>query len=56
MRMSEIMSAMDLSVWPKAALIIFIGVFVIMAWRTWRESNSDMAHNAALPMEDEPRC
>jgi len=53
--MSEIMSAMDLSVWPKAALIIFIGVFGIMAWRAFREPRSEITRNAALPMDDGPR-
>ncbi len=54
MRMSELMSAMDLSVWPKAALVIFLGVFVIVAWRTLREPNKDVKHYASLPIDDEP--
>jgi hypothetical protein len=56
MRMSEIMSAMDLSIWPKAALVIFIGVFVMIAWRTLREPRKNVDHYASLPIDDEPRA
>ena len=36
MSLSDLMSHMDLAVWPQAALVIFLGVFFAITWRTFR--------------------
>jgi hypothetical protein len=46
------MSSMDLSTYPKAALVIFLGVFVLVLLRTVRKPRTEVTHNAQLPLED----
>ncbi|MFN0133954.1 MAG: hypothetical protein ACKVW3_15670 [Phycisphaerales bacterium] len=53
MRLSDIMSQMGLTVWPEAALVIFLGVFVLVVRRAlWRGRSAEIAHAAMLPLED----
>lgn len=52
MRLSDIMSAMDLSVYPQVALVIFLGVFAAVAFRTFaRGRKNELEKLAMLPLE-----
>ena len=53
MRLSDIMSAIQLSDFPVAALVIFLGVFVVMATRALRMPPSQRQHAASLPLADD---
>lgn len=53
MRLSEIMSRMDLTVWPIAALVIFVGVFIVVARRAFARTSSENEHAAAMPLSDD---
>lgn len=53
--MSELMSSMDLWVWPSMALIIFIAVFVAIVRRTLNKSRREEFDRAGqLPLSDAP--
>ena len=55
MRLSEIMSNADLTIFPKVALIIFIGVFILVTLRTMtmsRRQNVDELARLALDDND----
>lgn len=53
MRLSDLMSRLDLAVWPQMALVLFVGVFVLIAWRAARTPGGELKAYAALPLEDE---
>jgi cbb3-type cytochrome oxidase subunit 3 len=53
MRLSDIMSRMDLTIWPVAALVIFLGIFVLIAMRTIKRSSEDIRAEASLPLLDD---
>lgn len=53
MRLSDIMSRMDLTIWPVAALVIFLGIFILIAMRTMSRSVTELRHEASLPLQDE---
>ena len=56
MRMSDIVSNMNLATFPQVALVIFLGVFIAVSWRVLRNRHSkDYAEAAQLPLEDAPR-
>lgn len=51
MRLTDIMSGTDLSVWPTIALVLFMGAFAAIVWWVFARSNSDKwdrASRAAL--------
>jgi cbb3-type cytochrome oxidase subunit 3 len=51
--LTDIMSAMDLSVWPTAAMVIFTGVFVVVIARTFCKCRKAELDNAAfIPFEE----
>jgi hypothetical protein len=52
-RLSDIVGHLDLTVWPKMALVLFLGVFAGVIWRVIRTSKGEMAAAGALPIEDE---
>lgn len=53
MRLSDIMSAMELSVYPQVALVIFLGVFAAVVLRTFaRGRKNELEKLAMLPLED----
>lgn len=54
MRLSDIMSAMDLAVFPEIGLVIFIGVFIALALKTFRTPNNQSEEAARIPLSDEP--
>lgn len=53
MRLSDIVGHLDLTVWPKMALVIFLCVFAGVTWRVLRASRDEMARAASLPIDDE---
>lgn len=53
MRLSDIMSRVDLTVWPIAALVIFVGVFIVVARRAFARSPSENERAAAMPLGDD---
>jgi cbb3-type cytochrome oxidase subunit 3 len=53
MRLSDIMSRMDLTIGPVAALVIFLGIFVLIAMRTIKRSSEDIRAEASLPLLDD---
>lgn len=42
----------DLSVWPEAALVLFVGVFVMVSIRALRGGRSLAQQMAAAPLDD----
>lgn len=53
MKMSDIMSAANLTFYPKVALVLFLLAFVLVVVRTWAPSSrAEMAHGATLPLDD----
>lgn len=53
MRLSDIMSHMDLAFYPKIALAIFAGVFILVSIRVLRASRGEMKDAANLPLDDD---
>ncbi|HYE62933.1 MAG TPA: hypothetical protein VD997_13135 [Phycisphaerales bacterium] len=53
MRLSDILGHLDLTVWPKMALVLFLAVFAGVTWRVLRTSRADIARAASLPIDDE---
>ena len=54
MKLSEIMQNADLTVYPKVGLIIFLGVFLLVTYRTLRmKRNNDLAALAHLALEED---
>ncbi|MDX2145941.1 MAG: hypothetical protein SFZ23_00325 [Planctomycetota bacterium] len=52
--MSQLMSAMDLDVYPQIALVIFVGVFVLVMFRLLgRSMRAELERGATLPLEDD---
>ena len=55
MRISDIVSGMDLATYPQIALVIFLGVFAAVSWRALRKRHTaEYAEAARLPLEDSP--
>lgn len=55
MRISDIVSSMDLATYPQVALVIFLAVFAAVSWRTFRKRHAqEFADAAKLPLEDSP--
>lgn len=53
MKLSDIMSAADLTIYPRIALILFLLAFTVVVVRLILPGNaSTWAHDAALPLED----
>ncbi|MCB9848179.1 MAG: cbb3-type cytochrome c oxidase subunit 3 [Phycisphaeraceae bacterium] len=54
MSLTEIMHHADLSLYPKVGLLIFLGVFLLVCYRTIRMNRSmDLEHAAHLALEDD---
>ncbi len=53
MRLTDIMSHMDLSAYPQAALVLFLGVFGAVVWRTYaRTTRETMQDRARAAIDD----
>lgn len=54
MRLSDIMSAMDLAVWPQIAMVLFLGAFgTIVVWTFLPRNKIKHGQAAELPLNDE---
>jgi cbb3-type cytochrome oxidase subunit 3 len=53
MRLSDIVGYVDLSTYPQAALVLFLGVFAAVAWRSFRRDvKEELEAIGRLPLED----
>jgi len=52
MRLSELMSSLELWVYPTVGLLSFVGVFAAVAIKAMRTSPDDAAAQGRLPLED----
>ncbi len=56
MSLTDLMSSMDLAVYPQVAMVIFMGVFAGVAWRTYARGGAGAAEAhrrmALLPLEE----
>lgn len=52
MSMSELMSSMELSTFPQAALVLFAGAFALVVIRLARQPREEICRAARLPIED----
>lgn len=54
MRLSDIMSGMDLTVYPEIGLVIFLGVFAAIAARLYgRRRRAELERFASMALEPE---
>ncbi len=53
MRLTDIMSHMDLAVWPTIGLIIFLVVFAAVVLRVMTSKRTDNERMAAMPLADD---
>ena len=51
MRLSDVMSNMDLAVYPILALVLFTGVFVLVTGRALRTARSTHEQWARIPLD-----
>jgi hypothetical protein len=55
MSLSELMSSMDLAVYPQVALVIFLAVFASVTWRIFTQRGREECRAmAVLPLEEDP--
>lgn len=55
MRLTDIMSGSDLTLYPKVALVLFLIVFFLVLIRTYsRSRRAEMDRARLIPLEDEP--
>lgn len=54
MSLTDIMSGADLSAYPQIGLLIFLLVFVLVAWRALRKPARQNREWAAIAVDDEP--
>jgi cbb3-type cytochrome oxidase subunit 3 len=52
MRLTDVMSHMNLALFPKAALVIFLAVFVAVTLKVYLKRGRHFDHMAALPLDD----
>lgn len=53
MSLTDIMSSLDLDVFPQIGLLIFFGAFVAVVVHTLRRSRAEVRELAELPIGDE---
>ncbi len=54
MRLSDVVSHLDISIFPEISLALFLGVFIAVGVRAWRMGRAESARCASL-FEDPPR-
>ena len=54
MRLTDVMSSMDLAVYPALALVLFTGVFALVAIRVARVRREETARWSSLPLDEAP--
>jgi hypothetical protein len=53
MKLSDIMSHMNLATYPTVALVLFLGVFVLIAVRVMRAAGAEMDRCGRLPLDED---
>jgi cbb3-type cytochrome oxidase subunit 3 len=53
MKLTDIMSNMNLDVYPVVALILFLVAFLLIVWGVMRTPKAYNDHQAHLPLEDD---
>ncbi len=53
MRLSDVMSGADLTLWPKLALGIFLVTFAAILVREWLRNRDEIRHASQLPLQDD---
>ena len=54
MRLSDVLSHMNLAFWPQVALVIFMLVFVAVAARVYTRPRDAYQRFCSLPLDDSP--
>jgi hypothetical protein len=52
-RLSDVVSHMNLAFWPQVALVIFIAVFLAMAVRVYTRPRAAYQRYCSLPLDDQ---
>ncbi len=53
MRLSDIMGGLDLTIFPQAALVMFLGIFGVVMVRVFgRSRRAELDHAASMPLDD----
>jgi cbb3-type cytochrome oxidase subunit 3 len=52
MRMTDLVSGLDMTMFPTIGLVIFGLIFLAVTVRVLRSPKSDAVHHAALPLEE----
>lgn len=52
MRLSDVISNMNLAIWPQIALVMFVVIFASVLVRIYRRSRRDYEGIARLPIDD----
>lgn len=50
----DVLRAMDFTLLSQIALVLFFGVFVAVAIRTWTRPKKEMDKQSQIPLSDEP--
>ena len=53
MRMTEIVSFLDLSVFPSVAMIFFLAAFIAVLWNVMTKSKQEIESAANIPLDDD---
>ena len=53
MRLSDVVSHMNLAFWPQVALVIFIAVFLAVAVRVYTRPRAAYQRYCLLPLDDQ---
>jgi hypothetical protein len=53
MSLTDVVSHLDLAIWPKMAMVLFLAVFVAVMARVLRTGKGDMDRAAHMPIEEE---
>ena len=51
--LQELAGATSAPAWAIASMLFFLGVWLAIAWATWRARGEAMRDRARLPLEDE---
>ncbi len=53
MSMTEIVSFLDLSVFPSVALVFFLAAFIAIVWKTMTKTKQEIESQASIPLDDD---
>lgn len=53
MRLTDIMSGANLTIWPQLALGLFIVAFAAIAIREWMRNRDEIRHASEMPLHDD---